>query len=97
MWNIYSIDWNIVRFTVRLENVAEWLRHWTRDLGVWDSILQCWSCVKRLGKAFNPHCLLQPSSNGHQVEQKLVLCEWLQQRKGDETERVSLNILEELM
>ena len=34
-----------------------------------------------LGKALNPHHLLPPSSNGYQVERKLVHCEWLELQK----------------
>ena len=49
--------------------MAEWLRHWTRDLGFWSSIpVMC----KSLSQAVNPHRLYQPSSNGYQVERKLV-------------------------
>ena len=31
--------------------VAKRLRHWTRDLWVWGSIPQCWSCIKALNIA----------------------------------------------
>ena len=41
-------------------------------------IPQRWSCVKALGKLWIYGRLWPPSSNGYQVERKLVLCEWLQ-------------------
>ena len=57
----------------RKESVTEWLRRWTRDQGVWGStpatpVKKC----KSFGQALKPHrCPL--SSNGYQVERKLVL------------------------
>ena len=51
-----------------VEHVAEWLRHWTQNLGVWGSIPTALVTCKSLGQAFNPHQLCQPSSNGYQVE-----------------------------
>ena len=75
-----------------MKPVAEWLRCWTRDLAVWGSIPAVPVMCKSLGQALNPHRLCPPSSNGYQVERKLVLCEWLQLQKialhspqGDET------------
>ena len=64
---------------ILVEHMAEWLRHWTRDLGVWGSIPAAPVMCKSVGQALNPHC--PPSSNGYQVERKLVLCEWLQLQK----------------
>ena len=43
-----------------------------------------------LGQALNPHCLPPPSSYGYQVEQKFVLCEWLQLQKMLYSERCKL-------
>ena len=74
-----------------VERVSEWLRRWTRDRGS-ASIPAALVICNSLRHALNPHCLCPPSSNGHQVEWKLVLCEWLQLQKitlhypqGDET------------
>ena len=47
--------------------VAEWLRHWTRDQGVWSSIPEALMC-KSVGQIFNPHRLCLPSRHGYQVE-----------------------------
>ena len=58
-----------------------WLRHWTRELGVWGSIFTVLVVCKNLEQALNRHCLCRPSSNGYQVEQELVLCEWEQLQK----------------
>ena len=57
--------------------MAEWLRRWTRDLGVFGSIPAALVMYKSLGQALNPHRLCPPSCDGHQVEQKLGLCDWL--------------------
>ena len=61
--------------------MVEWLRLGPeiKGFGVW--FLQCWSWVKSLGQALNPHCLSPPSSNGYQVEWKSVMHECLQQQK----------------
>ena len=59
-----------------MENVAKWLRHWTQDQGVWGSTPTALVMGKSLGQALNLHC-----NNGYQVEQKLLLCEWLQLQK----------------
>ena len=64
-----------------MESMAEWLRHWTQDQGVWGSISSALVMWKILGQALIPHRLSPPSSNGYQVEQKLVLCEWLKVQK----------------
>ena len=75
-----------------MEHVAEWLRRWIRDLGVWGSSPAAPIMCKSLGHALNTHRFCPPSSNRYQVERKLVLCEWLQLQKialhspqGDET------------
>ena len=39
--------------SVHVERVAEWLRSWTRDLGVWGSIHAVSVMCKSLGQALN--------------------------------------------
>ena len=51
-----------------LELVAEWLRRWTQDLGIWGLILAAMVRCKDLGQALNPHRLCLLSSNGYQVD-----------------------------
>ena len=51
------------------EQVAKWLRRWTRDLGF--SIPAVLVMCKSLGQAVNPHRLCPPSSYGYQVERKI--------------------------
>ena len=91
----YGIS-SIVIVIYTLESVGELLRCWTQVLGVWVSNPAV--MYKSLGHALNPHSLCPPSSNGYQVERKLVLCEWLQLQKialhspqGDETESLGSN------
>ena len=55
-----------------VERVAECLRRWTRDLGVWSSIPPVPVMFNSLGQALNPHRFCPPSSNGYQVEWKLA-------------------------
>ena len=54
-----------------VEHMAEWLRRWTRDIGVWGSIPAAPVMCKSLGQTLNPHRLCPPSSNGYQVEHKI--------------------------
>ena len=65
----------------KVECMAEWLRHWTQDLGVLGSIPAMPIMCEIHGQALNPHCFCPLSNNGYQVEWKLVLCEWLQLKK----------------
>ena len=48
---------------------------------------------KSIGQALNPHCHSPTSSNGYQMERKLVLCEWLQLQKmwlhSSQTDKIS--------
>ena len=50
-----------------MKSMAERLRSWTQDPGVWGSIPATSVMGKNLGQALNPHCLLPPSSNGYLV------------------------------
>ena len=77
---------------LKVNCVALWLRLWTQDPGVWSSIPAALVMCQSFGWAFNPHHLWPLSSNGYQVERKLILCEWLQLQnivlhfpQGDET------------
>ena len=60
--------------------MAEWLRHWTGNLGLWDLIPAALVMCKILWHGLNPHCVCPHISNGYQMERKL-LCEWLQLQK----------------
>ena len=79
------------------ERVAEWLRRWTKIKGSLVRFPQPWSCVNALSKLWIHIASVQPSSNGIQMEQGLISCEWLQQQKmqsvllGKVTVRVSSN------
>ena len=64
-----------------VDREAKWLRHWTWGLRVWGSIPVAPVMCRNLLQALNPHRLCSPSSNRYQVEQKLVLCECLEQQK----------------
>ena len=54
-----------------VECMAEWLRHWTRDQGFWDSVHPALVMCKSLGQSLNPHCLWPPSSSENQVERNI--------------------------
>ena len=58
--------------------MAQRLRYWTQDQGVWGLIPAALVMCKSLGTALIPNCLWLPSSNGYQVEQGSVLGEWFQ-------------------
>ena len=80
---------------VLVEHVAQWLRHWTQDLGVWGSIPAALLMCKSLGQALNPHRLCPPCSNMYQVERKIGSV-WMASaaenvlhfRQGDKTVKV---------
>ena len=58
--------------------VAEWLRHWTRDQGVWGSIPKALVMSKNLGQAVNHTTSVHPAVMGTRWNEKLVQREWLQ-------------------
>ena len=73
------IQINVKKISIRVVQVTEWLRPRTRDLRVWDSILETPIMSGSLGQALNPNCLWPPiaSSIGYLVERKMILCAWL--------------------
>ena len=90
----YWIRYCITKILQYVECVAVWLQHSTQDLEVWGSIPAVPVTCKSLGQALNPYHLCPHSSIGYQVEQKSVLCEWLQLQKmpeGDDTKSVNSN------
>ena len=52
--------------------VAEYLRCWTWDQGVWGLIPAVLVMRRILWQALNPHCLWPPCSNRYQLEWKLL-------------------------
>ena len=64
-----------------LLRLRHWLRRWTKDQGVWGSIPVVLVMCTSVWQALNLRRLWPPSSNGYQVEQKLVVCEWFQLQK----------------
>ena len=59
-----------MRTSRKVEHVAEWLRHWTQDLGIGVRSRSAVVTCKSLGQALNPHYLCPPSMNGYQVERR---------------------------
>ena len=63
------IIWIHQPFLALVEHVAEWLRCWTQDLGVWVAILAALVTCKNFEQALNRHRRCQPNSNGYQVDE----------------------------
>ena len=79
----------ILLYVMYVERVAEQLRHWTQDLGVWGSIPEVPVRCKSLGQSLNLHCLWPSSRNGYLVHRSkvalivaVVLCAILAGGKG---------------